>query len=410
MNIWLINHYAVPPQYYPLARQTNFAKHLMKMGHTVTIFAASTVHNSDMNLIRNQQKWRDDYVDGVHYVYIRCHDYVGNGASRILNMCEFAWKLPEVCRHYEKPDAIVATSMPPMSCAVGIYLAKKFRAKGIAEIADLWPESLIAYEMAGPRNPAVLLLRCLEKWIYKKADAIVFTMEGAYDYIIEQGWEKDVPRSKVHYINNGVDLETFDYNREHFQIKDSDLENPDIFKVIYTGSIRKVNNLGSLLDAAKQVKDPKVKFLIWGDGDELPLLQRRVNNEEITNIIFKGRVEKKYIPYIVSCANLNLAHNSSSPIFRYGISFNKLFDYFAAGKPILCDFISSYNPAVMMNAGVDIKDASSQSVAQAVNQFAALNRAKYEDYCENARNAAEAYSFEKLTQELLDVIGPLQKA
>lgn len=409
MNIWLINHYAVPPQYYPLARQANFAKYLMKMGHTVTIFAASTVHNSNVNLINGKQKWRDDYVDGVHYVYVRCRGYAGNGVSRILNMCEFAWKLPEVCRHYERPDAIVATSMPPMSCAVGIHLAGKYKVKGIAEIADLWPESLIAYEMAGARNPAVLLLRRLEKWIYKKADAIVFTMEGAYDYIVEQGWEKAVPRSKVHFINNGVDLDVFDYNRGHYQIEDSDLDNPDIFKVVYTGSIRKVNDLGTLLDAAKQVNEPNVKFLIWGDGDELPMLRQRMSDEGITNVVFKGRVEKKYIPYIVSRADLNLAHNSSSPILRYGVSFNKLFDYFAAGKPVLCDFASSYNPAIMMNAGVEVKDASCQSIAQAVEQLAASDRKTYEAFCENARNAAEVYSFENLTKDLLEVIALLQE-
>ena len=59
MNIWLINHYAVPPKYYPLARPTNFAKHLMRMGHQVTIFAASTLHNSDLNLIRDHKPYRE---------------------------------------------------------------------------------------------------------------------------------------------------------------------------------------------------------------------------------------------------------------------------------------------------------------------------------------------------------------
>lgn len=37
MKIWLINHYAVPPRFYPLIRQTNFAKYLQKMGHEVLI-------------------------------------------------------------------------------------------------------------------------------------------------------------------------------------------------------------------------------------------------------------------------------------------------------------------------------------------------------------------------------------
>lgn len=404
MNIWLINHYAVPPQYYPLARQTNFAKYMMRLGHTVTIFAASTVHNSDRNLIEGREKWRDDYVNGVHYVYIRCRDYTGNGASRILNMCEFAWKLPGVCKHYEKPDAIVATSMPPMSCAVGIHLAKKYKAVGVAEIADLWPESLIVYDIAGPKNPAVIALRYLEKWIYQKADSIVFTMEGAYDYIVEQGWEKDVPRSKVHFINNGVDLEVFDYNKEHYSVEDPDLEDPNIFKVVYAGSIRRVNGLGVLLDAAKLVRNPQVRFLIWGDGDELETLKQRVKDENIGNVVFKGRVEKKYVPYIVSCADLNIAHNANSPIFRYGISFNKLFDYFAAGKPVLCDFACRYNPAVMRGAGIGVEEDSPQATAAAVDSLAACDRETYEGYCTNARAAAKDYCFEKLTGKLIQII------
>ena len=404
MRIWLINHYAVPPQYYPLARQNYFAKNLMRLGHEVTIFAASTVHNSDKNLIEDDTPYREDVVDGVHYVLIRCKGYHGNGVSRILNMLEFARKLPGVCNKYPRPDAIVATSMPPMSCAAGIKLARKYGCRGIAEIADLWPESIVAYGIAGPRNPAVLYLRRLEKWIYKKADAVVFTMEGAYDYILEQGWEREIPRSKVHYINNGVDLEQFRYNREHFTVDDPDLTDPDTFKVIYTGSIRKVNNLGLLLDAAKELRDPRVRFLIWGDGDEREALQQRVAEENISNVVFKGRVEKKYVPYITSCADLNIAHNTPSSLFRFGISFNKLFDYLAAGKPVLSDFPCPYNPAVLLHASLCVDDPTAQNIAQAVTQVAAMEREQYNELCSNAEKAAVEYDFRNLTNKLLQVI------
>lgn len=404
MNIWLINHYAVPPQYYPLARQTYFAKYLMDMGHEVTIFAASTVHNSDQNLITDGSKWREDTVDGIHYVYIKCVDYQGNGLKRIYNMCEFAWKLPSVCKKFPRPDAIVATSMPPTSCAMGIRLARRYGCRGVAEIADLWPESIVAYGIAGPRNPAVISLRWLEKWIYKKADAVVFTMEGGYDYIVEQGWEREIPRSKVFHINNGVDLELFQYNREHYQVEDPDLEDPDIFKVIYTGSIRKVNNLGLLLDAAKEISNPRVKFLIWGDGDELPALRQRAENEHIDNVVFKGRVEKKYVPCIVSQANLNVAHNTPSPLFRFGISFNKIFDYLAAGKPVLSDFSCPYNPTVQAGAGMAVENPSPEAIARAVEQFAKMNTENYKSFCLHAEEAAKQYDFYELTKKLIQVI------
>lgn len=404
MRIWLINHYAVPPRYYPLARQNYFARYLMQAGHEVTIFAASTVHNSDLNLIEDDTPYREDVVDGVHYVLIRCKSYHGNGVSRILNMLEFARKLPGVCNKYPRPDAIVATSMPPMSCAAGIKLARKYGCRGIAEIADLWPESIVAYGIAGPRNPAVLYLRRLEKWIYTKADAVVFTMEGAYDYILEQGWEREIPRSKVHYINNGVDLEQFRYNREHFTVDDPDLTDPDTFKVIYTGSIRKVNNLGLLLDAAKEVKNPRVRFLIWGDGDERPALEQRVRDEHIDNVIFKGRVEKKFVPSIVSRADVNFAHNTPSPLFRFGISFNKMFDYLAAGKPVLSDFPCPYNPALQCGAGITVNDVSPANIAAAVDKLAALPEEERRRFEENSRAAAHKYDFKNLTSELLELI------
>lgn len=404
MKIWLINHYAVPPQYYPLARQNYFAKYLMRAGHEVTIFAASTVHNSDLNLIEDDTPYREDVVDGVHYVLIRCKSYHGNGVSRILNMLEFARKLPGVCNKYPRPDAIVATSMPPMSCAAGIKLARKYGCRGIAEIADLWPESIVAYGIAGPRNPAVLYLRRLEKWIYTKSDAVVFTMEGAYDYIKEQHWESAVPRSKVHYINNGVDLELFDYNREHFKAEDKDLEDPETFKVVYTGSIRRVNGLGLLLDTAKEVKNPRVRFLIWGDGDERAALEQRVRDEHIDNVIFKGRVEKKFVPSIVSRADVNFAHNTPSPLFRFGISFNKMFDYLAAGKPVLSDFPCPYNPAVAYGAGLDVQRPGAATVARRVEEMATMGQEEQETLSHNALLAAQDYDFKKLTDKLLDVI------
>lgn len=404
MDIWLINHYAVPPKYYPLARPTNFAKYLMAMGHTVTIFAASTVHNSTMNLITDGVPWREEVADGVHYVYIRCMDYLGNGLKRIYNICEFAWKLPGVCRKFPRPDAIVATSMPPTSCAMGIHLARKYGCRGMAEIADLWPESIVAYGITGPRNPAVLALRRLEKWIYEKADDVVFTCEGGYDYIVEQGWEGKIPRAKVHYINNGVDLAAFEENRARYAVQDPDLEDPSVFKVVYTGSIRQVNHLGLLLDAAKEVTDPRVKFLIWGDGDQRAALEQRVRDEGISNVVFKGKVEKKYIPGIVSRADLNLAHNAPSPLFRFGISFNKLFDYLAAGKPVLCDFPCSYNPAIQCGAGISVDAPSPGKIAAAVESMSRLPQETYQQYCSAARAAAEKYDFRVLTQKLLAVI------
>lgn len=405
MKIWLINHYAVPPQYYPLARPSLFAKNLIKMGHDVTIIAASTVHNSESkNLIEDDSKVKKFTDDGIPYVLINCMPYQGNGIKRVINILQFAKRLPKVLRSLEQPDAIVATSFDSFTCYEGIKYAKKHGIKAVAEIADLWPETLVDYNGVSPNHPAVKYLRKIEKKIYTQADDIVFTMEGAYDYILEQGWEKEVLREKVHYINNGIDLEQFEYNKEHYQIEDEDLNNPDIFKVVYAGSIRKVNNLGLLLDVAKKVTNPRVRFLIWGDGDELSSLKQRLTIENISNVIFKGRVDKKYIPYITSLSDLNIAHNGQSRMFSYGISFNKIFDYLAAGKPILCDFDSKYNPVIQENAGFEVKSAESSSVAEMVDNLSRMDNSTLFKYAQCASAAARKYDFKSLSNQLLSII------
>ncbi len=405
MKIWIINHYAVPVKYYPLGRHTFFAQNLIALGHEVKIFAASTVHNSDINLISDDRPYIEEVHDGVPYVLIKCHGYSGNGIKRILNMWEFAWKLKGIIKNnFDKPDAIISCSMTLSACARGISLAKDLGCPVVADITDLWPETIVAYGAATKHHPAVLMLRRLEKWIYKNADAIIFSMEGAYDYIREQHWENIIPESKVYHINNGIALSSFDFNKTHYCIDDDDLNNTFFFKIVYTGSIRRANNLGTLLDAAKLVHNTNARFLIWGDGDELNVLKERVKAENIRNVIFKGKVEKKYIPYIVSKSDVNIAHSASSPILRFGISLNKLFDYFAAGKPIISDYGCKYDPVVINNAGIATKSPCAEDIAASINEILQLTSTERMVYSTNSRKTAEKHDFAVLTTRLLDII------
>ena len=411
-KIWILNHYAGETFFDKGGRHYWIAKYLKRNGHSPIVFCCNVKHNpvGADDWLKFDGKWKEQISDeiGVPYVFIKAKHYTSNGIKRIRNMLNFAVNLPKVAKEYAKvndnPDVIYASSVHPFTLVAGIWMAKRYKVKCICEIRDLWPESFIAYGIAGEKNAAVLLMRKLEKWIYKKADHLVFTMEGGYDYIRDQHWEKEIPLSKVSYINNGVDLEVFDLMKEQNVIEDIDLNNDNLFKVVYSGSIRKVNNVGKILDIAKEVKNPKVIFLIWGDGDELPALKERVEREGIANVVFKGRVKKEYIPYITSHASVNLAHNSRSPLFKYGISFNKLFEYFAAGKPIICDFWSKYNPALNEKVAYCVESGEAKEVAMLIDYLTDIDPSEFTTVSQNARAAAIKYSFSSLTKTLVDII------
>ena len=391
-----------------LNRHYFFAKQLQKMGHEPAVFVGSHPHNTRLQMITGKEKFQFASTETFPWVYVKTENYEGSKLKRILSMFQYYYNAKKAAsamsKAYGVPDVVIGSSAHPLAAVLAIHLGKRLQCKSIVEIRDLWPESIVAYGIAGAHNPAVLILRWLEKWMYRKADAVIFTMEGAYDYIIEQGWEKEIPRSKVYYINNGVELEAFHYNRDHFPVDDPDLKNPDQFNVVYTGSIRKVNNLGMLLDTAKETKNPKIKFLIWGDGDERSALEQRVRDEGISNVVFKGQVEKKYIPSIVSQADLLMMHYSDSSVVKYGSSMNKMFDYMAAKKPILCDFSCPYNPVLTCQAGITVEHPTPQTVAQAVEGFVGMSPDQYQEYCKGATRGAERYDFRSLTQKLMEII------
>lgn len=413
-NIWILNHYASGMYFDCGGRHYNFAKYLRRAGYAPVIFSANSKHGKAERFLETDTLWEEHIAEEIDtpFVFVRARTYTGNGKQRVLNMIDFYRNVKKAAKEYAaqhgKPDVIYASSVHPLTLLAGLQLAKHFGVKCVCEVRDLWPESIVSFGIAGPYNPAVLALRRLEKWIYKNAGAVVFTMEGAYDYIVEQGWENEIPRSKVYHINNGVDLEQFDYNTEHFRVDDPDLDDPNTFKVVYTGSIRKANGLGILVDAAKAIRDPRIKILVWGEGDEREELTRRVDEEGLTNIVFKGKVEKKYVPSIVSRADLNLIHWGEVHMIQYGVSYNKLFDYMAAGRPIFSTVRPGYSIWEKYDCGRDTEDSRPEPLAHELEKMAALPPEDLSRLGRNARKGAEDYDFRVLTQKLLNVIGEIE--
>lgn len=404
MRIWIFHNYSMLPEHGQLNRAFYYGKYLKKEGYEPVVFVGSHPHNTEIQLIENKDKFRVFQEKPFPWVLVKTCKYGNSKLKRVFSMFQFYINGKCAARHFEIPDAILGSSAHPLAAYLAIKLSKKYGTKSIVEVRDFWPESIVAYGIASRNNFVIRLLYKFEESLYKNADAVVFTMEGGYNYIKERGLQDKVPQSKVFYLNNGVDLEAFDEDNSKFQFDDSDLDNPELFKIVYTGSIRKVNNLGKLLDVAKEVKNPKVKFLIWGAGDETDMLQERIINEGISNVCFKGKVAKKYIPGIVSRADLNFAHNDASPMIKYGLSFNKMFEYLAAGKPVLFDFPCDFNPAVQHNAGISVDNPTIEQIAKTIDEIAVMESNKYKELAFNARRTAELYDYKNLARKLAQIV------
>jgi glycosyltransferase involved in cell wall biosynthesis len=405
-----MNHYATNMFFDKGGRHYWFAENLLENGYEPTIFCANTRHNSGNIIAIPKGKYLRMTTENIPFVFVKTINYRGNGIQRINNMLMFAWNLfslaKEYSRNFGKPDVILASSVHPLTLVAGIKIARKFGVPCICEIRDLWPESLVAYGFLKRSSIIAKMLYQGEKWIYKNADSIIMTWEGGKDYIRDMGWDDQVDLNKVKHINNGVSVEKFDRDSEKHIIKDSDLDNNELVKIVYAGSIRKVNNIGLLLDAAKIIQDQghsQIRILIYGSGDEKEILEKRCKDENINNVIFKGQIDKKFVPSVLKKADINVLHNSSTVLDKYGQSQNKLFEYLAAGKCIVQTYSTGYSILEKYNCGICVPVQNSEEIAKALIR-ACTDKEQNKIMGENARRASYEYDFSKLTHKLINVI------
>lgn len=417
MKIWLMNHYATEMYANKAGRHYWFAKELEKKGHSITVFcASSTSINGGINIELGKKR---SYVlkDGKsRFVFTKTNGYKANGIDRILSFVMFYRNLFPVTRQYAKqhgkPDVIVASSVHPLTMLAGIQIGRKMKVPCICEIRDLWPEAIFSFGKVKERSLFGKAMVIGEHWIYRHADALIFTKEGDTDYLKERRWTTkqggNIKIEKCYYINNGVDIAGYEKRIEENPLLDDDL-NDGKFNITYAGTIRPVNNVGNLLDTAKIINSRQgykdVQFLIYGDGVELPELRKRVKKEHIGNVRLKGFVDRKYIPYILSKSSVNMLNYAQNQYnWARGNSSNKLFEYMASGKPIISTVHMGYSIIKKYNCGVELDEDTPEALAEQIMRFHDMEKSEYERIGQNAKNGAADFDFKLLTCKLEEVI------
>ncbi len=389
-----------------------FAENLIKQGYEATVFCANTYHNKSEFIDTKNKRYATDTLDNIPFVFVKTTTALGNGIDRVKNMVLFYFNLFYVAKEYlklnGKPDVILASSVHPLTMVAGIQIAKKLGIPCICEIRDLWPEAIFSFNKAKERSLLGRVLTAGEHWIYKKADALIFTKEGDTDYIREKKWDTgqggNIDLEKCHYINNGVDINAFEISSFR-KVEDEDLST-DKFNVVYVGAIRPVNNVGNILDAASILKsESEIQFLIYGDGNQKEILEKRIANENLTNVNMKGFVNKQTIPYILSKSSVNILNYSQTEYnWSRGNSSNKLFEYMASGKPIISTVKMGYSILDKYKCGIELGRSTPEELAKAILKIRTMTNQQYEVMAKGAKKGAKDFDFKLLTRKLIDVI------
>lgn len=407
-KIWIINYYTGSPQTATNLRYIHFAKHFMEAGHEVVIFNSSLRAELTTSDFHGQDFLVKQYGD-FQFVHINVPEFEGNGSKRMYSIWSFARTIFKNRNQFERPDIILQNIHPPFDYPI-VRLAKKLKAKYIAEAWDLWPDDFVTYGLVKENNPAMKIAYQIEKQYYYQADEIVFTFEGAFDYLRKKGWTTDtggkIAKNHVHYVNNGIDLKQFEVDKALYPREDADINDRSVYKIVYLGTVSRANNMKTLIEAAVLLKDnPKYRFFIYGDGTYRDELEAYAQSQGLDNVVFKERlVSFAECAWIVSQATVNVM-SYEKDFGKYGVSSGKLFLYLAAGKPILCNIDIAYDDVITKHGlGIAKYMVTPEEYVEAFRQLAEQPDEDYAAMCQRVHQAAQEFDYEYLAERELKII------
>ncbi|NLA70352.1 MAG: glycosyltransferase family 4 protein [Clostridiales bacterium] len=405
MNILLINHYAGSPEMGMEFRPYYLAKEWVQMGHKVDIIAADYSHLRRKNPVISKD-FEVEVIDGINYHWIHTRTYEGNGASRAITMAQFVGKLwinaKKIIKDLE-PDTVICSSTYPLDTFVGQRIRKKSRkpVKLVHEVHDMWPATL--YEIGGmsKRNPFVVAMQIGENSAYKKSDNVVSLLPFAEPYMKEHGLQP----GKFLSIPNGV---VEDEWSNPTQLPDKHKESLDRihaqgkYIVGYFGGHALSNALDMVIYIADSIKDKDIHFVLVGNGVEKQRLVEECQRRRLENITFLDSIPKTAIPTL--CENFDCIFMGAieSPLYRFGLCLNKMFDAMRAGKPILCAITTPGTYVEEYKCGIRVDSFDIEACINAIDTIKNLNCEDLELMSNNGKIAIKNnFTYEKLAKEFI---------
>lgn len=404
MNIWILNHHAGDS-----GRHPTLAKELAEKEHNVQLFSSSFLHNTFEESInyKNNEFYQEKETNNYRRIFIKTPKYYSNGFRRLINQLSFSYRAYQVGRKKLKeestPEVIIGSSVHLFTGLTAFFLAKKANAKFVFEVRDIWPQTLVDLGALKENSIVTKVFKYIESFLYKKADLIISLLPNADEHIVKYG----VSRDKISYVPNGLDVKAFNESIKNEQLnkqlKDYFNENKENLILTYTGAHGVANGLDTIINTANLLKKHKsIKFLLVGDGPEKNALIKLSRQYKLDNVTFISRVEKNQVAKILENSDVCLFHLKDTPVFKYGLSSNKLFDYMYSGRPMIFAVNTSYNFAEESQSGIQISPESPKEMANTILELSEMPMSKLTEMGKSGKEfVLENHDYRILAERLI---------
>lgn len=404
MQILYLAQFSGSPEHGMVHAYYYLAREWLRLGHKVTIVAASYAHPRGKQPETKSQV-TEQWIDGIRYLWVPTNEYKPeNHVGRGKNIIQFVAKTWFGSLPIKYADLVICSSHHPFAIFPARRLAKKFNAKLVFEVRDLWPLSLIELGGISPSNPFIWLMQKAENYAYRNSDHVVSVLSGSKTYMVEHGMAPD----KFSFIPNGFPVNThvpspLPREMKH-QIEQAKISS-DLL-IGYAGGINSGNSFKPLLEAVSILKNIKVTVIFLGEGPTKSLLVEYAKELGINDqVIFLGSVKKAAVANFLKFIDVAYVGFNKRDFYRYGVSPTKLNDYMDAGVPVIYAIDAPDDPVAESGCGLSCRAENSDDIAQAIEKLASMSVNELKSMGKRGKSwLLENRDYEKLAKRFLDEV------
>lgn len=341
------------------------AEDMQRRGHGVAVVTCAPRYNLAPQ--DRERSWSArEVVNGIEVVRVAAPaihhvSHWRRGLGQLLLPLAFY----RAAQRLERPDVLLVYS-PPLTLGVAAHwLARRWGSAFVLNVQDLFPQNAI--DLGALRSPLLIsFFRRLERYVYRHAAAVSVHSPGNAAWLRAQG----VAAAKLHTIPNWVDLEPF---------ADRAGENPfrrqlglgDRFVVLFAGVMGYAQDMEMIVEAAARLADePRVVFLLVGEGSERTGVERRVHELGLKNVRLLPFVSRDDYPALVAASNVGLV--TLKKTMKTPVVPSKLATYMAAARPVLASLNPESDACALIrraDCGLLVPPGDAEALAAAVRRL-----------------------------------------
>jgi hypothetical protein len=368
MNLVIVNQYGLPAGASGITRHGDLGAELVRRGHDVTVIAARFNYLTRAPTSRGGPTIESH--SGVRFRWLDTGTYRTNDRQRLRSMVAFTVRsIWAGLRLRPRPDVIMASSPHLLVGLSGIVLARRYRVPLVFEIRDLWPSALVDLGAIRRGGLAHRGLELLERLCYRAADRIVIVPPHADRRVREMGTD---PSRCVH-VPNATQIDMSSATAPVPPTLEAIFEACGSREIVmYAGAQGVSNGLEVVLDALDHLRTndrptyDRLAVVLIGDGGRHEELCREAARRGHPHLYFHPPIDKALVPAALARAAILLVAFADADVYRYGLSPNKLFDYLAAGRPVLLASRLDDTAVSEADAGRCFEPGSGSSLAEGI--------------------------------------------